>query len=137
MSHLPPAREPAEWGPGCTRGVRRALLKLPNAASTNCNDGAGGPADCHDNAFGFSGCWRLQTNGSKTIQTKIKLADLPGGDGNDAFYERAFITIDGQHDNIANRDRLREQIADSGRSRASFRNDVGHRFEMISASVPG
>jgi hypothetical protein len=75
------------------------LMKLPNAASTNCNDGGGGPADCHDNAFGFSGCWRLQTNGSKTIQIKIKLADLPGGDDNRAFYERAFITIDGQHDN--------------------------------------
>jgi hypothetical protein len=38
---------------------------------------------------------------------------------------------------IANRDRLREQIADSGRSRPLFRNDVAHRFEMISASVLG
>jgi len=33
------------------------LLKLPDGeTSNNCNDGAGGPADCHDNAFMFSCC---------------------------------------------------------------------------------
>ena len=78
------------------------LLKLPApTTSTNCNDGGGGTADCHDNSITLSGCWRLQKPkgvGPGMIEVKIKLADFPGGDANFAFYERAFITIDAQHD---------------------------------------
>ena len=68
---------------------------------TNCNDGGGGSADCHDNAIYFSGCTRVLTEehkGPQTADVVIKLADMPGGDGNIAWYERSTIYIDGQHD---------------------------------------
>jgi hypothetical protein len=78
------------------------LLILPNSASTNCNDGTGGPADCHDNAITFSGCARIPSrhgdDKAAPVNVKIKLADLPGGGTNRAFYERATIYIDGQQD---------------------------------------
>jgi hypothetical protein len=76
------------------------LLKLPvssadtSATSNNCNDGGGGPADCHDNTIMFSCCVDLghRHHGKQTVN--IRLADLPGGDGNFAFYERSTIYID-------------------------------------------
>ena len=78
------------------------LLILPQpVAITNCSDGGGGSADCHDNTIYFSGCTRILTEehkGPETADVVIKLADLPGGDGNVAFYERSTIYIDGQHD---------------------------------------
>ena len=73
------------------------LLHLPQAATgTNCNDGAGGTADCHDNTIYFSGCARVVPG--STVLVTIKLADLPGGDANTAFYERSTINIDGTGD---------------------------------------
>jgi len=78
------------------------LLILPTSAGTNnCNDGAGGTADCHDNTIYFSGCTRVldeEHKGPQTANIQIKLADLPGGGANVAFYERSTIYIDGQHD---------------------------------------
>jgi hypothetical protein len=77
------------------------LLHVPAATLggvTNCNDGGGGPADCHDNTIYFSGCARVDAKPTKPVTVTIKLADLPGGDNNFAFYERATIYIDGQHD---------------------------------------
>jgi hypothetical protein len=78
------------------------LLHLPQAGAgvTNCNDGGGGTADCHDNTIYFSGCARV-ARGAK-VPVEIKLADLPGGDNNFAFYERATIYIDGQTDPAGN-----------------------------------
>jgi len=75
------------------------LTHLPQAGAgvTNCNDGGGGTADCHDNTLYFSGCVRVGTSGGP-ITVTIKLADLPGGSPNFAFYERATIYIDGQED---------------------------------------
>lgn len=78
------------------------LLKVPvssadtSATSNNCNDGGGGPADCHDNTIMFSCCVELgHGKGSHGKQTvNIRLADLPGGDSNFAFYERSTIYID-------------------------------------------
>jgi len=77
------------------------LLHLPQATTgTNCNDGGGGTADCHDNTIYFSGCARLETHEKevKSATVNIKLANLPGGDANVSFYERATIYIDGQKD---------------------------------------
>lgn len=97
--------QPAAGGGNGSAGPSgwETVLKLPApTASTNCNDGGGGTADCHDNGIALSGCWRLQKvtgEGPKTVEIQIKLADFKGGDGNVAFYERAFIVIDGQHDN--------------------------------------
>jgi hypothetical protein len=88
------------------------LLKLPVSSGTNCNDGLGGSADCHDNGIMFSCCLQItpdktgdeEESISPTTHTvKIKLADLPGfhtdpppsGDTNNlAFYERSTIYID-------------------------------------------
>jgi len=74
------------------------LLHLPQAGAgvTNCNDGGGGTADCHDNTIHFSGCARVVPG--STVLVTISLADLPGGDNNFAFYERSTINIDGLAD---------------------------------------
>jgi hypothetical protein len=101
------------------------LSHLPDAGfGTNCNDGGGGSADCHDNAIYFSGCARVahtddgddgdrddkgrkgekkdKDKGKDTDVAKIeiKLANLPGGGTNYSFYERATIYIDGQGDRL-------------------------------------
>ena len=78
------------------------LSHLPAATTggvTNCNDGGGGPADCHDNTIYFSCCKRIgpHLDGTPGV-VQIKLANLPGGDANFSFYERSTIYIDGQHD---------------------------------------
>jgi len=77
------------------------LNHLPQSTTgTNCNDGGGGTDDCHDNTIYFSGCARLETHEKevKSATVNIKLANLPGGDANVSFYERATIYIDGQKD---------------------------------------
>jgi hypothetical protein len=69
------------------------LSHLPQSTTgTNCNDGAGGTGDCHDNTIYFSCCAHISAPSSSV---KIKLANLPGGGGNTSSYERATIYIDG------------------------------------------
>ena len=55
------------------------LTHLPAALTgTNCDDGGGGTADCHDNTIYFSGCYRVGSHNANTpFDVKIKLADLP------------------------------------------------------------
>lgn len=75
-----------------------SLLKLPApTTSTNCNDGGGGTADCHNNNIYFSGCIRIEP-GERDSTVTIKLANLPGGDENFSFLERATLYVDGQND---------------------------------------
>ena len=74
------------------------LLHLPEttASTGNCNDGGGGTADCHDNNIVFSCCSQITPDTAGSTHTvKIRLADLPGGDSNNAFYERSTIYVDG------------------------------------------
>src|SRR5216684_7129434 len=76
------------------------LLKLPitEVAPINCDDGGGGTADCHDNTIMFSCCAQIRPDSGDPATThtvKIRLADLPGGGGNLAFYERSTIYVDG------------------------------------------
>jgi len=75
------------------------LLHLPAATTgTNCDDGGGGTADCHDNTIMFSCCAQIRPDTAvppTTHTVNIRLADLPGGDSNFAFYERATIYVDG------------------------------------------
>ena len=65
------------------------LLKLPDGETSpnNCDDGAGGVADCHDNAFMFS-CCALVTcphvgggGGGDAKRGKLKNSDGSGGGG--------------------------------------------------------
>jgi hypothetical protein len=77
------------------------LLHLPETtvSTGNCNDGGGGTADCHDNTIMFSCCERITPDTAGSTHTvKIRLADLPGGTGNIAFYERATIYVDASVD---------------------------------------
>jgi len=76
------------------------LLHIPQATTgTNCNDGLGGTADCHDNTIYFSGCINIgHHDPTAPFTVVIKLANLPGGTGNTSFYERSTIYIDGQKD---------------------------------------
>jgi hypothetical protein len=74
------------------------LMKLPTdgeADTNNCNDGGGGTADCHDNAFSFTCCvlTKPDASGNPTQDVKIKLASSIPGD--EVFYEDATILIDG------------------------------------------
>jgi hypothetical protein len=65
------------------------LVKLPDGETSpnNCNDGGGGPADCHDNAFMFS-CCALVTcphvagaGGGDAKRGNVKNFDGSGGGG--------------------------------------------------------
>jgi hypothetical protein len=70
------------------------LQKMPayDATQLNCNDGGGGPADCHDNNLFFSCCAQIQADPQGFAHTvDIKLASSDGGT---VFYERASINID-------------------------------------------
>lgn len=71
------------------------LLKLPDGEMmpNNCNDGGGGPADCHDNAFSFSCCTLLSSlpDGNTSRDVKINMASSNGGT---VFYEDSTIYVD-------------------------------------------
>jgi hypothetical protein len=70
------------------------LLKLPDSASTNCNDGGGGGGDCHDNTIYFSCCALLTSppDGNTTRNVLIRMASEDGV--NPVFYENSTIYID-------------------------------------------
>jgi hypothetical protein len=85
-------------GPHVQTGWYTLLILPEPGMNRNCNDGEGGPADCHDNAINFSCCARLSKGHRKILPVDIKLANLPGGEGNISFYERSTIYIDGQKD---------------------------------------
>jgi hypothetical protein len=86
-------------GGGGTMSGWYSLLNLPQpTTSTNCNDGGGGTADCHDNTIFFSGCFRVRLSDRPNATVTIKLANLPGVGSNISFYERATIYIDAQTD---------------------------------------
>ena len=71
------------------------LLKLPDGETSpnNCNDGSGGNADCHDNAFSFSCCALVGAGpgGNNSQDVKINMASSNGGF---VFYEDSTIYID-------------------------------------------
>jgi len=70
------------------------LVKLPDGetSANNCDDGGGGPADCHDNAVSFSCCAVLSGGaGGNNRDVKINMASSNGGT---VFYEDSTIYID-------------------------------------------
>jgi hypothetical protein len=78
------------------------LLKLPltgltgsTTPATNCNNGGGGSADCHDNTIMFSCCVNVRPDTSSpptTHTVDLRLATSIAGDA--AFYERSTIYVD-------------------------------------------
>jgi|SRR6516165_1027435 hypothetical protein len=87
---------PVGGGPHLQTGWYTLLIPPEPPQVTNCNDGGGGSADCHDNTIYFSCCARLSKGQGKTVPVDIHLATLPPGSG--SFYERSTIYIDGQKD---------------------------------------
>jgi hypothetical protein len=89
-------------GGGPTPAGWYTLSHLPQSTTgTNCNNGGGGTADCHDNTIYFSCCARLVTAPPTTATVRIRLANIPGVTGGTAgtsFYERATINIDAVSD---------------------------------------
>jgi hypothetical protein len=77
--------------------VISTVTAAPDGFTTNCNDGGGGSGDCHDNTIMFSCCALIRPDSGTpptTHTVNIRLADLPGGDSNFAFYERSTIYVD-------------------------------------------
>jgi hypothetical protein len=76
------------------------LQKLPltsltatTTPPTNCNNGSGGSADCHDNAVNYSWCTNV-TRGVHTVQLRLATSGPTAVLANSVFYERATIYID-------------------------------------------
>ena len=76
-------------------GPWMTLIKLPDGETSpnNCNDGGGGTADCHDNAFSFSCCALVSPGpgGNNSRDVKINMASSNGAF---VFYEDSTIYID-------------------------------------------
>ena len=72
-----------------------SLLKLPIATggSTNCNDGGGGPADCHDNNVYYTWCVKTTPSNLTALRTvRVKMATSIAG--NTVFAEKAHFYVD-------------------------------------------
>jgi hypothetical protein len=75
-----------------------ALLKVPTSAGTNnCDDGGGGPADCHDNSIAYQWCVQLpkktwKHTGWKERTVELKLAT--DTEGQSVFIEKGHVYID-------------------------------------------
>jgi hypothetical protein len=76
------------------------LHKLPlSDTGTNCNEGGGGTADCHDNSIAYQWCKRIPLNEDfATVHTiQIRLASKPfaGSDlDQTVFIEKASVYVD-------------------------------------------
>jgi hypothetical protein len=67
------------------------VLKLPvaNSGASNCNDGGGGAADCHDNHIAATWCVPIKP-GTRTIELRLATSIA----GETVFMERGHIYID-------------------------------------------
>ena len=102
------------FGGGGTAGPPgwMTLVKLPidggtETAANNCNDGAGGTADCHDNTIYFSCCALITPDTTSTTHTvEIRLGSQPNPltptTATLVFYERSTIYIDAQSNPAGN-----------------------------------
>ena len=85
---------------GTTTGVDQApvgwitLIKIPAATeATNCNDGGGGTADCHDNAISYEWCQNIGPSSvDRQFNVVLKMATSIAGQS--VFLEKARIYID-------------------------------------------
>jgi len=69
--------------------------KVPSVVGTtnnNCNDGGGGPGDCHDNVIAYSWCVRLPSPTPATVQVRLKMATSLAGQT--VFIEKGHVYID-------------------------------------------
>lgn len=79
------------------------LLKVPTSdGNTNCNDGGGGSADCHDNNVNYTWCIPLEPylapdggNTPVTIDLKMSSSSTGGVSDGLVFIEKGHVFIDG------------------------------------------
>lgn len=79
------------------------LLKVPTSdGNTNCNDGGGGSADCHDNNINYTWCVPLEPylapdggNTPVTIDLKMSSSSTGGESDGRVFIEKGHVFIDG------------------------------------------
>lgn len=73
------------------------LLKMPGTLADppngNCNDGGGGPGDCHDNAIYYTWCTRIPVSRVATNHT-VRLRMATDSAGKSVFIEQAFFYVD-------------------------------------------
>jgi len=65
------------------------LLKVPDAASANCNDGGGGGGDCHDNSIKYEWCTPIK-RGPHRVEVRMATDTA----GQNVFIEQAFFYVD-------------------------------------------
>lgn len=86
------------FGTGAAPGSYITKNKLPEpAGGTNCNDGGGGTADCHDNSI--EATWCVPINGDDVFDIDLRLAsrDSTGSDTTDldtVFVEASTFMVD-------------------------------------------
>ena len=67
-----------------------ALIKEPaGGANANCNNGTGGPGDCHDNAIHYQWCTPIK-HGTHDVEVRMATSHV----GDTAFIEQAFFYVD-------------------------------------------
>ena len=67
-------------------------LPVPVDGATNCNDGGGGPADCHDNAITYSWCVQLPSPTPISVRVRLRMATSIAGQ--QVFMEKGQAYID-------------------------------------------
>ncbi len=83
------------FGTGAAPGFYITKNKLPQpTANTNCNDGGGGSADCHDNSIEQTWCIPVDTPDTFDIDIRIGPGPELAGGGNFAFIEASTFFVD-------------------------------------------
>lgn len=93
-----PSGRPGGGAAGTPRGwISAQKLPVAAAGSTNCDDGGGGAADCHDNSIHYTWCTQIPRTGVYTIELRIA-SSLTGTNpnlNNFVFVEDQVVFIDG------------------------------------------
>lgn len=82
-------------GTGAAPGDYITKLKVPaNTGATNCNDGGGGDADCHDNSIEMTWCVPIVGDDVFDIDLRLASSDPSGTGGDTAFVEASYFFVD-------------------------------------------
>ncbi len=85
--------EACTGGPGATPtapGWQSINMMPAGGANANCNNGGGGPGDCHDNSVIYTCCRNVQKPGPHTVA----LSMASGGPSGTVFFEQAHVYVD-------------------------------------------
>jgi len=86
--------EACTGGPGATPTAPgwQSINMMPasNSGASNCNNGGGGPGDCHDNSVIYTCCMNVQKPGPHTVALSMASGGLAGT----VFFEQAHVYVD-------------------------------------------